>query len=75
MEQLKDISSEALMTKRLIKAEVQAILRLSRKSLERRMASREIGYQKDGRLVFFTPADIENYKNSRKIRACGVTAR
>ena len=70
-----NVRLEVLDSERLTKAEVQALLRLSRKTLERRMKSRQIGYQKDGRLVFFTTADIENYKSSRMVRACGVAAR
>ena len=60
---------------RLTKAEVMAVLRLSQKSLERRMRDRQIGYEKDGRHVFFTHHDLQEYRQSRKVRACGLPTR
>jgi excisionase family DNA binding protein len=62
-------------TDRLTKREVAAMLRLSPKTIERRMRSRQIGYEKDGRLVYFSAANVADYRSSRRIRACGVAAR
>jgi excisionase family DNA binding protein len=60
---------------RLTKREVAARLRLSARSLERRMKTHSIAYQKDGRLVFFAKTDLAEYMANRKIRATGIPAR
>lgn len=60
---------------RLNKSEVAGLLRISIKTLERRMSNRQIAFIKDGRLVFFSRTDIADYQAGRKIRACGVAAR
>lgn len=62
-------------SRRRTKTESAKILRVSIKSLERRMRTGQIGYAKDGRLVFFTDEDLENYLQSRHVRACGIKAR
>ena len=69
------INLDTTLTSRLTKAETKTILRISNKTLERRMLQREIGYEKDGRHIFFTMEDINKYRVSRKVRACGVPAR
>ena len=69
------LNLDKTLTERLSKAEAKAILRLSMKTLERRMRLREIDFERDGRHIFFTMAGINKYRASRTIRACGVPAR